>query len=417
MSADPVRRSEGVGPLAGVKVLDLTRFWSGPAATRTLADYGATVIKVEAPEGGDEGRALGQMSDGFNYMKEYANRGKMSLTLDLRNPASKPVMKKLVEWADILCENFVPGTLDGYGYSYDQCKEWNPMILYCSNSGFGDRGPLAKEGSFDAVVQGFTGAMHSQGGGPSHVPQQLDFGFSDELGAMSYVQGIMLALVSRQTTGKGQRMDTSQTGATIQFTQNLAPILHMDGTQPDRGQPKPGHLGWLANTYQAKDGKWLVLQVKDFFNFLRVIGREDMTKDERLQKLRDRTKNQEYVIGEVQKAFQTQDREYWLKFLHEAGEPCAPVHNYKELMEHDQVWANNYLAKIEGDALKKVPGAKATGEVVMGKPFSFSKTPAGPVAVGAEVGEHNEEVLKNILKVPQAEIDALEKAKAIKSKL
>merc|ERR1719487_119541 len=172
-SDDPVRSSEGVGPMKGVKILDLTRFLNGPSATRVLADYGAIVIKVEQPGKGDEARAGGKLTDGYNTFKEYYNRGKMSLSLDMKNPASRPVMKKLVEWADVLTENYKPGTIASYGYGYEQLKEWNPNLIYCTNSGFGDKGPLGKHGSFDFVAQAFTGVMHAQGGGPSRRPQPV----------------------------------------------------------------------------------------------------------------------------------------------------------------------------------------------------------------------------------------------------
>jgi crotonobetainyl-CoA:carnitine CoA-transferase CaiB-like acyl-CoA transferase len=158
------------------------------------------VIKVEAPKNGDEYRNLSQMSDGYNIAIEFMNRGKKSLTLDIRKPEARPVMEKLIKWCDVLCENYKPGTLNGYGYTYEQCAALNPGIIYCTNSGFGDQGPMGHLGSFDGVAQAFTGVMHAQGGGPEMKPMPMEFAFSNEVGAMSFVQGILMAIVHKART-------------------------------------------------------------------------------------------------------------------------------------------------------------------------------------------------------------------------
>lgn len=195
----------------------------------------------------------------------------------------------------------------------------------------------------------------------------------------------------------------------------MSPALHRNGEQPDRGpgdnrQGGNGVAKWLANTYEASDGKWLVLMPKNFLKLLVVLGREDLAKDERVVRPRTRTKNQDWLEGEIQKIIKTNTREHWLRYIEEKGAgPSGPVNSYKDVMEHDQFWANGYLEKVNHN----VPGAKKEGEIVLGKAFRFSQTPAGPVGAGPSVGQHNDEVLKNILKLPQAEIDALAQAKAI----
>lgn len=398
------------GPLRGIKVLDFTRFQNGPSATRQLADYGAIVVKVEAPKGGDEGRGLSQYADGWNHSVQYLNRGKHSVTLDIRQPEARPVMEKLIKWCDVLTENFKPGTLNRYGYSYEVCAKLNPGIVYCTNSGFGAKGPMGHLGSFDGVAQAFTGVMHSQGGGPSKSPQPVEWAFSDEVGAMNFVQGILMALLHKSRTGEGQKMETSQVGATIQFQgPQLSGVLHMKGRQPEN--PYPGHQSAkiIANYYICADGKYFQLISKNIIKLMQAIGREDLAKDERCRTPMTRVQHSDWIVAELSKTFLTRPRDEWLELFDKTNTgPAGPVHNYAELMEHPQVWANGYMEKLQDKAL--VPGA-AEDEVVIGKALKFSKTPAAPVAPGPQLGEHNDFVFKEVLGMSQGEIDSLVKSK------
>jgi len=395
----------GGGPLSGIKVLDFTRFQNGPSATRALADYGATVIKVENPVGGDELRALFQMRDGYNMAAQFMNRGKKSITLDIRKPEALPIMEKLVKWADVITENFKPGTFDAYGYTYEWCAKINPGIIVCANSGFGNQGPMGHLGSFDAVAQAFTGVMHGQGGGPDQKPQPVDFALSDEVGAMSFVQGILMALLHKARTGEGQRMDTSQVGATIEFQGPLiSQVAHLDGRQPDNKYP--GFIGpkLIGNQYMCSDAKYMQLQTGNMKNLIRAIGREDMLQDPRTKDAAALRVNDDWVCAELAKTFLTKTREEWLDLIDKTNTgPAGPVQSYKELLEHPQVLANGYAVKVNHN----VPGARPQGEVTIGKKFKFSKSPAGPVEKGPEVGEHTEEVLQGMIGVSPAELDKL----------
>lgn len=395
----------GDGPLKGIKVLDFTRFQNGPSATRTLADYGAIVIKVEAPKNGDEYRNLNQMSDGYNIGIEFMNRGKKSLTLDIRKPEARPVMEKLITWCDVLCENYKPGTLNGYGYTYEECSRLNPGIIYCTNSGFGDQGPMGHLGSFDGVAQAFTGVMHAQGGGPENKPQPMEFAFSDEVGAMSWVQGILMALLHKARTGEGQRLDTSQSGATIQFQgPMLSQVMHLDGRQPYNPSPGYGAPKIIANQYLCSDGKYLHLQALNMPKLLIAIGRKDVADDPRCKGMATRTANSDYICGELEKTFATRPMQEWLDIIDKTNTgPAGPVNTYKDVINHEQNWANGYVSRQDSP----VPGSKSGGEVVVGKAFKFSKSPAGPVEKGPQLGEHNDWVLKEQLGLSQAEVDKL----------
>jgi len=177
-----------------------------------FADYGADVIKVEHPVGGDPGRGS-RLANGFHYYHEAFNRGKKSMTLDLRAPGARDVFMKLVSWADVLTENFRPGYLDENGFGYEDCKAVNPKIIYSSNSGFGPRGPWAERGSMDAVCQAMAGMTVAQGGGPSHRPILQENCPADQVGAMNFAFAITAALLHCERTGEGQKIETSQLGA------------------------------------------------------------------------------------------------------------------------------------------------------------------------------------------------------------
>lgn len=397
------------GPLQGIKVLDFTRFQNGPSATRCLADYGADVIKVEAPRGGDEMRMLTQGRDGFNAGVQFTNRGKRSLTLDIRKPEAKPVMERLIKWADVITENYKPGTFDRYGYTYEYCSRLNPGIILCANSGYGSEGPMGHRGSFDGVAQAFTGVMFGQGGGADSKPQPVDFAFSDEIGAMSFVQGILMAIIHKARTGEGQRMDTSQVGATIQFQgPMLTSVMHLDGRQADNKYPGYAAPKALGNQYICADGKYLQLQTTSQKRLSVAIGREDVASDPRMKDLRT---HGDWFCAEMAKTFLTRPRDEWLTLIDETNTgPAGPVHTYKEMMDHPQTLANGYVVRRE---VKGTPGEKPGGELVVGKPLKFSKSPAGPVEKGPELGEHNLEVL-HTLGFSQAEVDALESAQVIK---
>merc|ERR550514_387039 len=154
---------------------------------------------------------------------------------------------------------------------------------------------------------------------------------------MSFTQGILMALVHKRMSGEGQHVITSQTGATLQFQQaTMGPSLHFNGKQRDNGSV--GAPKWNSNTYQGSDGKWFIVQPRNFFHMLQFLGREDMVKDERLSTMRLRTKNQDWVVVELEKVFATMPREYWLALFLKEGEPAGPVNTYKEVMDHEQVW-------------------------------------------------------------------------------
>lgn len=225
------------GPLSGIRVLDLTTFINGPSATGQMCEAGATVLKVE-PCTGDAMRMSSGGTGTYSPQFELFNRGKRSMTLDLKHPDSLAVFRRLVEWADVLAENFKTGTMERLGLGYDVVHAWNPRLIYASNSGFGPRGEWAQRPSYDGMAQAFTGALLSNGGGPSHAPRPVGWTFSDVVGGNYFYSSILAALVARGRTGKGQHVLCSQTGATMYFQRaGLSESLDLrGGAQNDSGK-------------------------------------------------------------------------------------------------------------------------------------------------------------------------------------
>ena len=328
--------ASGCGPLAGIKVLDLCTFINGPAATCQMAEQGADVIKVE-PGDGEAMRHTSGVPGVLFTGWEMFNRGKRSLTLDLKHPGAATVMKRLVEWADVLAENFRPGVLERLGFGYDVCKKWNPSIIYASNSGFGHAGEWAERPSYDGMAQAFTGVLTHNGGGPSHAPREIGWTFSDVVGANAFVNAILMALVHRERTGKGQLVLCSQAGATLYFQrQEVATALNnFAGRQRDDGR-RPWERFVFQQVHKASDGRWVCFSV---------------TKKEQLKRLvEDALERPDLLTAEVISRWPSPKRDvaakfrqdicniiakntsaHWISRMVASNVPCAPVSTYGEL--------------------------------------------------------------------------------------
>lgn len=374
------------GPLDGIKVLDFTRYQNGPHATVMLSDMGAEVIKVETPAGGDLGRALGKGPDGFCAYFEALNRGKKSVTLDLRREESREVVHRLVQACDVLTENFRPGFLDKLGYGYDELRSVNPKLIYATNSGFGPGGPWRERGSFDVVSQGMSGAMVSMGGGPSFEPRNAPWGLADQVGSMIFAYGITNAIIARERFGVGQKVDVSQLGAMITLQAlSVQAFLHFNrqGEQPYARAGNPP-FSW----YQGSDGKWVTVGVLDPKNWPKLcaaLDRPDLATDPRSAEAFARAANREFVFQELEKAFAALPRDEAMRRLVAADVPTGPVYDYAEVVADEQMWVNGYLSEVEHPHFE--------GHKVVGIPVSLSETPGGVQGVAPELGQHTEEVL------------------------
>ena len=373
-------------PLEGIRVLDFTRYQNGPHGTAMLADMGAEVLKVELPGDGDPGRSIGRLPDGFSAYFEALNRGKRSVTLDLRSAEGRAVIRKLVPEVDVMVENFRPGVMDGFGLGYDDVADLNPTLVYAINSGFGPEGEWRDRGSFDHVAQGMSGALIAQGGGPGSDPTLVTWGLADQVGGMALAYGIMTALLARERFGVAQKVDVSQLGAMISL-QGFGVLAYLHTGEQQRRAPGVSRnptFSW----YRAGDGEWLTIAVLDPKNWprlCRVLAREELVDDPRAADPFARVEHGEWLAAELSSTFATKPREEWLRALAAEGIPCGPIYDYAGVAAEPQHWQNGYLIDLEHPHYP--------GHQTIGIPVQLSETPGAVRGPAPELGQHTEEVL------------------------
>ena len=370
-----------MGPLDGIRIVDFTRYQQGPWGTTMLADMGAEVIKVEQRHVGDLGRSLGRQPDGFCAYFEAHNRGKKSLSVDVKRPEGREIVYRLVERSDVVAHNFRPGVMERLGLDYETLKQINPRIIYAGASGFGPRGPLATRPGYDIIGQGLGGIMVNQGGGPDHDPEAVVPGLSDQVGGMMFAYGIAMALIARERQGIGQQVDTSLYGSQISLQAlNLTAALRAGVQGTRRTNP-------VFTAYPCGDGRWLTVGVIDpdvYLPLCQALDRLDLAYDERFAEPFARYTNGEALAAEIGAAFLSNTRDYWLGRLVEHDVPCGPVQNYIEVGEDPQALENGYITTVEHPKLGPLR--------VVGVPAQLSETP-GSVGVAPELGQHAEEIL------------------------
>jgi len=378
-TSDEIQRSA----LTGVRILDLTRYQQGPFATVLLSDMGAEVIKIEEP-GGEPGRATGLGADGFSAYFEAHNRGKKSMTLDLRTDDAREVIRRLLPSCEVVIENFRPGTMEKWGLGYDELKEIVPDIILASGSSWGRNGPRGDLPGYDHVGQAFSGVMVEQGGGPNETPHALIGGFADQIGAMLLAFGVSSALVAKHTFGIGQHVDVSLIGA-------MTALQSMQITRYLRTGKQVGFEERRAATYThylCSDEKYVAIaaNTQRFWTRLcEAIERVDLSFDDRFTDPFGRADNKDDLVSELSETFISKSSEYWVKALTEADVPNSMVMGYKELSTDEQMWANGYLQEIVSVNLGKM--------TVPGPPIRMSETPCQIQGSGPELGFSTEELL------------------------
>ena len=372
--------------LEGIRVLDFTRHQQGPFATLLLADMGAEVIKVEPP-GGESGRSNGLGPDGFSSYFEGHNRGKKSLTLDLRVPEAVEIVRRLVPTVDVVVENFRPGVMDEIGIGYEDLKQIRPDIIYASGSAWGSEGPWAKRGGFDHVAQALSGVMYEQGTGPGGEPHALIGGFADQVGAMLLAYGVASALFVRQRDGIGQHLEGSLIGAMVALQSKQIMEFLRTGKQSGFQTRRAA----TYTNYECADGQQIAIAAnsqKFWLDMCKAIGADHLAADERFAEPFGRARNKDALVEELAAIFLTRPRDEWLNPLEHANVPHAPVLDYAGMSQHPQYWANGYLQEIETEHLgpMRVPGP----------PLHMSETPPRVTGAGPILGVHNEELLLEI---------------------
>ena len=389
-----------IGPLAGVKVIELSHVMAGPVCGLMLADMGADVIKVERLPGGDTSREdLAYTIDGESAAFMMMNRNKRGISVDLKSEGGRGVLHRLLEEADVILENYRTGTMERLGFGYDALHARYPRLIYCAVSGFGRSGPYAERGGFDLVAQGMSGLMSITGEGPGRPPVKIGAPVTDIGAGFLGAMGICAALHHRERTGQGQMVDTSLFDAGVTFTYWQSAIAFAAG----RASEPMGSAHPLSAPYEAfetADG-WITLGAANQANWLRltvVLDARHLAEDPRFADNAGRLKNRLALAQELNAILCTKPQAEWLRRLEQAGVPAGPILDVLEMQKDPHTMARGLVTEV---------GHSAAGRVeTLGIPVKFSETPGGPQFGAPRYGEHTREVLAEH-GFSEAEIEAL----------
>jgi len=373
-----------MAPLDGILVLDLTRVLSGPYCTMLLADMGARVLKVEQPKKGDDTRAWGPpFLEGESAYFLSINRNKESVTLDFKHPDGRAVLDRLIARADVLVENFRPGTLRKLGLDYQSLAPRHPRLVYCSVSGFGQTGPRAREPGYDAVMQGEGGLM-SITGSADGPPYRLGVAIADIVSGMFAAYGVAMALLARERSGKGQEVDVAMLDAVAALLTYQAGNFFASGSVPTRlGNRHPSIVPY--ETFAASDGDFVLAVGNDdqWRRFCAVAGLAD---DPRFATNRQRVTTYDDLRPLVADRLRAKPRQYWIEKLTAAGVPCGSVRNLQELFDDPQLEAREMIARVEHATIGQLR--------TLGVNVKLSDTPGGVRTAPPTLGQHTDAVLR-----------------------
>jgi crotonobetainyl-CoA:carnitine CoA-transferase CaiB-like acyl-CoA transferase len=372
------------GPLHGYRVVDLTSNVAGPLATMILADQGADVIKVEAPDGGDATRAGADRRGGFSASFLNNNRNKRSIVLDLKTAGGVEALMRLAAGADVFVQNFRPGVADRLGVGEEPVRAISPKIVYVSISGFGERGPYAAKPAYDPVIQGFSGLATVQAGSDEARPRLLRTILPDKLTAITASQAITAALLARERTGEGQHVRLSMLEAVLAFlwASDMTNQTFV-GDEPARQEAASA----LDLIYETADGYMTAAALTDrqWAGLARALERPEWLEDDRFKTPALRQRNIDVRLQLTQEALITHSTAEWLERLTQAGVPCAPVLTRNQVIRHPHVQEMEIVVETEhpiaGHLRQSRPAAR------------FSRTPAGIRRGAPALGEHTQEVL------------------------
>ena len=392
-----------MAPLDGITVLDLTRVLSGPYCTMLLADMGARVIKVEQPGKGDDTRAWGPpFLEGESAYFLSINRNKESVTLDFKQPDGLALLERLIAKADVLVENFRPGTLDKLGLDYATLATRYPRLIYCSISGFGHTGPRRKQPGYDAIMQGEGGLM-SITGTPDGPPVRLGVAIVDIVSGMFAAYGVAMALLARQRTGNGQEVDLAMLDATVALLTYQAGNYFASGKLPGRlGNRHPSIVPY--ETFTASDGDF-VLAVGNDDQWRKFCAVAELPEDERFATNRQRVSGYDALRPSVAERLRERPRQAWIEALTKAGVPCGSVRNFDELFADPQLDAREMIAMVEHATIGPLKA--------LGLPVKLSDTPGAVRTPPPVLGQHTDAVLQHELGFSADAIAALRQQKVI----
>ncbi|MFM7345877.1 MAG: CaiB/BaiF CoA transferase family protein [Tagaea sp.] len=342
------------GPLSGVTIVDLTRVLAGPYCTMVLLDLGARVIKVEPHKVGDDARAFGPFLKGKSAYFMSLNRGKESIALDLKNDADKAIFHELLAKADVLVENYRPGTMEKLGLGWDVLHAKFPKLIYAAASGFGHSGPYSKRAAYDMVVQGMGGLM-SVTGHPGGPPTRVGTSIGDITAGLFTAIGISSALFDRNRTGKGMKVDVAMLDCQIAILENAIARYFSTGQVPGPlGARHPSITPFEA--FKAKDGHLIVAAGNDalFAKLCDALGRNDLASNPLFVTNAKRTDHAAALRDEIEGALAAKPVAEWLDILDKAGVPSGPINNVKQALEDPQIEARNMVVSIDDKEVGKL---------------------------------------------------------------
>jgi crotonobetainyl-CoA:carnitine CoA-transferase CaiB-like acyl-CoA transferase len=397
------------GPLQGLRIFDLTRILAGPTCTQLLGDLGAEVIKIERPGQGDDTRKWGppfaKDADGRDttYSAYFlsSNRNKRSVTLDIAQPEGQALAKRLIAKCDILVENFKTGGLAGYGLAYDDLRDANPGLIYCSITGFGQTGPYAPRAGYDFLAQGL-GGMMSITGDPDGEPMKVGVGIADVMCGMYAVAAILAALHHRGKTGEGQYIDLALLDTQVAWLINEGLNYLTSGVVPRRlGNEHPNIVPYKV--LPASDGYFILAVGNDgqYRRFCDFAGAPELAEDPRFRTNADRVVNRAPLYALLPDLTRRKTSAEWAEGLARLGVPCSPVNDIAQVFEDPQVQARDMKLTMP---LAAVQGGQVD---LIANPIKYSRTPVTYREPPPETGQHTESVLEDLLGLESAELSAL----------
>jgi len=400
-----------MGPLSGVKVLDLSRVLAGPWATQMLADLGAQVIKVERPDGGDDTRSWGppylrdskgrDTTESAYYLS--ANRGKRSVVIDIAEPEGQALVRDLAKQSDVLIENFKVGGLARYGLAWPDLSALNPRLIYCSISAFGQSGPMAQGAGYDAMIQGMGGLMSITGlpdGEPGGGPQKVGVAVVDLMAGMYAVSAIVSALYEREKSGRGQYIDIALLDTLVAWLANQSLNYLVSDKSPARhGTAHPNIVPYQA--FKTADGHVMLAVGNDrqFTNLCEIAGRSELAADVRFATNAARVANRATLVPLVAQILLQRTTREWLDALMAAAVPCGPINDLAQVFAEPQVVHRGLRIDLDHPTAGSAPGVR--------NPIHYSRTDLQFEQAPPLHGQHTDEVLREQLGLSDSEVHTL----------
>jgi crotonobetainyl-CoA:carnitine CoA-transferase CaiB-like acyl-CoA transferase len=401
-AAKPAASRRSRPPLSGVRVIDMTRVLAGPFCTMSLGDMGAEVIKIEEPGKGDDTRGWPPFVHGEATYFLSVNRNKKSLTLDLKAPDGQEILRRLLAAADVVVENFRPGTMERLGFGYEVLRRANPRLIYCSISGFGESGPEAHRPGYDLIVQGESGVMDITGF-PDGPPVKVGNSIGDLVAGMAAAQGVTLALLSRSQTGKGQKVEIGMLDVMASLLTYQAGLYWNGGGRPARrGNEHPSIVPY--EVFKAQD-VYITLGVANnslWDRTCKALDRPDLIKDPRFDTEANRVTNRKVLVPLLNEILGARPADEWLARLDKAGVPAGRIKSVAEVCESAHLRARGMMVSL--------PHPKAGAITVMGVPLRLHDTPGRAQAAPPLLGQHTDEILTKLLRMPRARVEKLRAA-------